>query len=183
MNRLRPFLLVCLALTLIAGSTYAKENPARANQIRIINGYIECDGTKVAFALPEGGGLSIKERDGTAEYRLVSEKLDNNRASLALLDPTSGQALERFDVSLDGKIVRGTIVPLAFGLTGVTLKRIGKTEQPIEAAIAASEADFEHPYCCITCGNWQICCESPPGWCCTVECLDGSQFCQSCHWE
>ncbi|HVG08434.1 MAG TPA: hypothetical protein VNM67_12065 [Thermoanaerobaculia bacterium] len=171
MNRLRVFLLVCLALTLVAGPALAKENPADAKQTRIVKGYFDCDGNKTSFSLPEGGGLSMKRRDGTAEYRLVPEKLDNNRVSLALIDTVSGQPVERFDASLDGKLVRGANLSLA--LTGITVERT-VPKRRVEAAVAASESDPQAGNaCCIGCGDWIVCCEVSGGWCCDLECSSG----------
>ncbi len=175
---LRVFLLVCLALTLVAGPALAKENPANAKQTRIVKGYFDCDGNKMSFSLPEGRGLSMKRRDGTAEYRLVPEKLDNNRVSLALVDTVSGQPVERFDASLDGKLVRGANLSLA--LTGITVERT-VPKRRVEAAIANSETGDPglDNSCCVTCGGWEVCCEPSGGWCCTLQCSSGGS-CSAC---
>jgi len=173
MNRFRVILLVCLALTLVTGPSLAKENPANAKQTRIVKGYFDCDGNKMSFSVPEGRGLSIKRRDGTAEYRLVAEKLDNDRVSLALLDAVSGLPVDRFNASLDGKVVRGANVPLSLALTGITVERIAPKNR-VEAAIAASEVDPQAGNaCCIGCGDWIVCCEVSGGWCCDLSCSSG----------
>ena len=177
MNRLRVFLLVCLALTLVAGPAFAKENPAAARQTRLVKGYFDCDGNKISFSLPEGRGLSLKRRDGTAEYRLVAEKLENNRVSLALLDAASGQLVERFDASLDGKPVRGN--HLTLGLTGITTERTVPNDG-LKSAIGASGEDLDAANaCCIGCGGWIVCCEPSAGWCCGLECSSGGS-CSAC---
>jgi len=180
MNRLRPFLLVCLALTFVAGSAYAEENSSRAKQIRTIKGYFDCDGNKMSFSLPEGRGLSIKRSDGTAEYRLVPEKLDNDRVSLALLDAVTGLPVERFNASLDGKLVRGANVALSLALTGITVVRTVPKNR-VEAAIANSEAGDSglDNACCVECGGWIVCCEPSSGWCCGLECSSGGS-CSAC---
>lgn len=182
MNRLRVFLLVCLALILVTDPALAKENPGAAKQARIVKGYFDCDGNQISFSLPEGRGLSMKRRDGTAEYRLVTEKLDNHRVSIALLDAVSGDLVERFDASLDGKPVRGTHLTLA--LTGITVERTAP-KGGVKAATAASETGDDPRttgYCCIGCGDWEVCCEPSEGWCCALECSDG-ESCEACTAE
>lgn len=181
MNRSRVFLLACLALTLVAGYAFAENDPSTAKQTRVVNGYFDCNGNKISFSLPEGRGLSIKKNDGTAEYRLVAEKLSGTRASLALLDAESGQPVERFEASLNGRTVRGVTVPLSLALTGITVERTVRTEQRIDTAIAASETGDPRTdaSCCIPCGGYTWCCEPSAGWCCTLECSTGGS-CSAC---
>lgn len=178
MNRFRFFFFVCLALTLATGNASADMSPA-AESTRVIHGYFDCDGSKMSFSLPEGRGLTLSRKDGSASYRLVAERLDNQRASLVLVDAESGQRVERFDAALDGRVLRGSNTPLSLALTGITVERTLRRQ--IDSATAASETGGPSTdnSCCITCGGWIVCCEPSSGWCCGLQCSSGGS-CSAC---
>lgn len=86
--------------------------------------------------------------------------------------------MDRFDAALDGKPVRGN--HLTLGLTGITTERT-VPKDGIKSAIGASESsDAAAGYCCIECGDWEVCCEPASGWCCGLECSSGGS-CEACN--
>jgi hypothetical protein len=184
--------LALFAAIFVASPALATE-PERPTTVRIIHGTLTgSDGQTVKFSIPEGRGLRIKDKTSDQTYRLVPESLASNRVKLAVIDSLSTQVVDRFDLGLDGKPKAGLNTPFAIALTGVTVERTTTRHQKCGPAAIAKTLGAGEPSpeaeCCINCGDWRVCCEPAPGWCCRLECEEGEvanagETCEACTSE
>lgn len=172
MSRISACVLVMFAMLFGVNSASAV-NAEKPLQSRALQGVLSGDnGEQLKFSIPEGQALTIRGREDGTTYRLVAKRLGRNSAVLEVVDPASGGVLDRFELGLNEKAQHGALVPFSVSFTGMVEKTMA-CRTP-KAAGGAKDGETTESTCCITCGDWIVCCTPSPGWCCELECISES---------
>lgn len=171
MSRISACVLVMFAM-LVGVNSASAANAEKPTQSRALQGVLSGDnGEQLKFSVPEGQAVTIRSREDGTSYRLVAKRLGRNGAVLEVVDPTSGDVLDRFDLGLNEKAQHGALVPFSVSLTGIVEKTMGACRTPKAADGVEKGGETTESTCCVTCGGWIVCCTPSAGWCCELECI------------
>jgi hypothetical protein len=167
------------ASALNAQSPETSGKPAKPGESRAVQGVLTGqNGEQLKFALPEGGGIRVKDQEGNITYRLIPEKVTKDQAELNVIDIATNQGVERFKLNVGGTAQSSTAVPFSLALTEITTRSTAHGAGHCGLKSASGDATIEAD-CCVECGGATFCCEPDRGWCCSLECSSGGS-CSAC---
>jgi hypothetical protein len=179
MSKTARCLLLVVAMILLVGPAFAID-PSRLAQVRVIHGVFSAEtGQQIAFRVPEGGALVIKNKDVT--YHLVPKILSDDRVQLKIVEPgmagaKAAREVAVFDLEVGGRMASRPLVPFSLGVTSIKPEKLMRAPMNEKAAAVGGSG------CCVTCGGWEVCCYPGAGWCCTIDSSCGSS-CGACNLE
>jgi hypothetical protein len=182
--------LVVLAMVLVSASTHAVDF-GRIGQQRVIQGVlVDASGDRTEFQLSEGSALLITSAETNTTYRLIPKIVGKDQVRFTVSEKSDARQkieLERFDLSLGTEPQRSQVLPVAVGLTGVTIERLTADGNSCGAnrSVARTKEELDpapgtDSYCCAgPCNGLYGCCEPAVGTCCSVRSPCG-QTCSAC---
>jgi hypothetical protein len=163
-----------LILMLVTTSTGTAE--ARTRLIKSV--FYSETGERTEFNVAEGGAVRITQIDKKQEYRLVPEFTGEGQIQFKIYDVTSGRLLDTLAMSNMGQTRNSLVVPFSLSVEGIE-EDVGQTALPSQ--INGAPPVQLGKVCCLTCGNYGLCCEPPRGHCCVLNSSACGLACRVCN--